>query len=413
MGWGLTTLREAAGNLQAQPVSTVRKDPPTPNDEAPSVASMSVKYDPNAVGAHRVTRRLRNPWGQVPLTAGGRALHGGSRDYMDRLVAQSSAPDPKSRRHHYVPKAYLKQWSPDGKRIWALDTVTHRVGLLGLSSVCVEEDFYRISGPDGVPHNRVELMFGVVDTELRRVQTLFNQLRDPDELEFDDLIALGVSLAMQRLRTVQQRRLRNQHNAWLVAQNPDEFQSFEDPHDPYLAASLHTRLQFQAMWEASDVMTTRQIEIWDDPGGRFWTCDAPVLVPFARNVRPSLLSAPVVIWPISPHRSVALSINHQGEKATFLRATGKMVGLVRDGVEEGRERMIFASEDQRERLPKRKKFRRRTQVRLRCSQKTPSGEPVDPPGCCVEYKDTYADRPDIVLCNQGLHLPAPEMLRYV
>ena len=51
-----------------------------------------------------------------------------------------------------------------------------------------------------------------------------------------------------------------------------------------------------------------------------------------------------------------------------------------DGVERGRERMIFASEVSRSWLAARKKFGRRTQIRLRCSDRTPRGEFVPPPG---------------------------------
>jgi hypothetical protein len=331
---------------------------------------------------------------------------------MDKLLSLHKAKDPVSRRHHYVPKAYLRQWSFDGKRVWALDTVVGAVKPLGLVNVCVGENFYRVVGPDGAAHNRVELLFGVVDTELRRVQTLFNQLEDPDELEFDDLIALGVTVAVQRMRTLQERRLRQQHNAWLVAQNPREFKSMNDPENPHLAAGIHTELLFSAMWEAADVLTTRQIEVWHDPQGRFMTCDAPVLVPFRRNVRPSLMAAPYVVWPVSPHRVVALGNDLLGEKAVIREATGKLMGIVRDGVEKGRERMIFASEKQRDRLPRTKKFRRRTQTRLRCSQRTPQGEYVEPPGCCVEQSYAFAVGPDVALCDQGLHLPAPAMWSY-
>jgi hypothetical protein len=71
--------------------------------------------------------------------------------------------------------------------------------------------------------------------------------------------------------------------------------------------------------------------------------------------------------------------------------------------------MIFASEAQRDRLPARKLFRRRTQVRLRCSDRGPDGEYVAAPGCVVKLSEAFADNPDVGLCAQGLNSPAPEM----
>lgn len=371
-----------------------------------------VDSDPCAVPGRgwRLVKRVRNPWGRVPLTGGGASLSSGAREYMERLGATASTRDPVSRRHHYVPQSYLRQWSPDGKRVWSHDTVTGAVRLLGTRSLCVEEDFHRVVGADGVAHNRVESMFGVVDSELRRIQVLFDRLQDPEQLEFDDLMGLGVSMAVQRMRTSQVRRLRLQQDAWLVAQNPRDFASVRnDPGEPHREAGFHTRLLFEAMWEAADVLTSRQIEVWDDPRGRFLTCDAPVLAPFRGNVRPSLLAAPYVVWPVSPYRAVALSNDAQGEKAVIREATGRLVGMIRDGVEQGRERMIFASGEQRDRLREGRRIRRRAQMRLRCSEWTPGGERVPAPGCCVEHSEVFAVSPDVVLCDQGLHTPAPDM----
>jgi hypothetical protein len=163
------------------------------------------------------------------------------------------------------------------------------------------------------------------------------------------------------------------------------------------------------MWDAADVLIKRQIEVWHDPKARFMTCDAPVMTPFVRNLRPAIMDSAYIIWPVSPQRMVALSKNDVGEKAVIREATGELVGIVRSRVEQGRERMIFASEAQRDRLPANKLFRRRAQVRLRCSDHGPNGEYVAPPGCVVKFSETFADKPDVALCAQGLHSAASEM----
>lgn len=87
-----------------------------------------------------------------------------------------------------------------------------------------------------------------------------------------------------------------------------------DPTDPYRVAGIHIQLLFTSMWHAADVMTTRSIEVWDDPEGRFWTCDMPVLVPFLNTKRPALMAAPYILWPVSPHRVVALMNAPSGKK---------------------------------------------------------------------------------------------------
>ncbi len=165
------------------------------------------------------------------------------------------------------------------------------------------------------------------------------------------------------------------------------------------------------MWDAADVLTTRQIEVWHDLRGRFLTCDAPVLVPFEHNVAPSLLDAPYVVWPVSPNRAVALGDDLLGEKAVIREATRKIVTKARQAVLQGRERMVFASQEQHGQLPQ-STFPRRVQTRLRCSQRRPNGEFVKPPGCCVDLAYTYATAPDVALCDKGLHRPAPEMWTY-
>ncbi|OLT37344.1 hypothetical protein BJF84_27700 [Rhodococcus sp. CUA-806] len=101
-------------------------------------------------------------------------------------------------RHDYVPRTYLRDGGGrQNRRIWNLDTVTGGVRAFSVNDVSVDENFYGVVLSDGRAHNRVESMFAVEDTELGRVQALFENPQDSDELEFDDLIGLGVTAAVR------------------------------------------------------------------------------------------------------------------------------------------------------------------------------------------------------------------------
>jgi hypothetical protein len=48
-----------------------------------------------------------------------------------------------------------------------------------------------------------------------------------------------------------------------------------------------------------------------------------VLTPFRRNARPDTVSAPLILWPISPRRVIALTNEPREDKALIRQATGK------------------------------------------------------------------------------------------
>ncbi|MBD7949606.1 DUF4238 domain-containing protein [Oerskovia rustica] len=351
-------------------------------------------------GDWQLISTARNPWGKVPIT-GGDPRSGVARERLDELMAQAHQPDPPSRRHHYVPKSYMKYWSEDGKRVHTIDTILGHRRLVGLRDACVAENFYRVVGVDGTPHNRVELMYAVLDRELARIQAMLCRLTDPEQLTFEDFMSLGLLVSVQRGRTSQMRRQLAAQGEWWRRQGVNG-QKTEALTAIQLAGS-HTESAFTGMYDAADVMTGKQLEIWIDPKGRFITSDAPVQTTLIPERRPGLLDAPRIWWSISPERAVCLVNTLTGNKADMRTASVKQLDEVRTAMIRGRERVIIGTERGLHGIPL-GPLPKRTQMRLRC---TPHGT-----GCLVEIAETYASAPDVRLCSSGIHTDVPGVVAF-
>ncbi|WP_280632795.1 DUF4238 domain-containing protein [Amycolatopsis alba] len=112
----------------------------------------------------------------------------------------------KSKRHHYVPKSYLRAWSFDQRRVRVLNTVDGTDRPVGLRDVCVKENFYRVTDSSGRQHNQVEDMLAVLDEECAKLLRLLRGWAPGDDVDFEDFMSLAVVMAVQRSRTPQARR---------------------------------------------------------------------------------------------------------------------------------------------------------------------------------------------------------------
>ncbi len=311
----------------------------------------------------RLVETVPNPWGQVPVSDGGRSVVAPVASYMARVREEASRRDCVSRRHHYVPQSYLRAWSPDGRRVRVLDTRNGTERLQGLRDTCVRENFYRLA-EGGEAHNQAEAMLAVIDDETARLLRTLHSWAPGDDFIFDDFMSLAVILAFQRNRTPQVRRHLAAINTW---QRDRAAQAIRP-----LTADCHVTAMFDSVFHAADEHSTRQLELWDDPKGRFITSDQPVqLSPEAGQDYSSTTTGSSLWWPISPGRLAVLSSDLQGIKVVHRIVNRQTVDRVRRAVVRGAESVIIAKPTDFD-LPVGKRLGRRPQLQVDCSPVAPT-----------------------------------------
>lgn len=299
-----------------------------------------------------------NPWGEVPMTDNGRSVVPLVEAYMVRVREKAGARDCVSRRSHYVPKAYLRAWSWNGRQVRVLDTRNGYDKPRGLRATCVREDFYRVTDGYDVQHNQVEAMLAVLDDEMARLLLLLRQWAPGDGLAFEDFMSLAVVVGMQSNRTPQARRFLATRGTWLTKRAGQPPEQLTNDH--------YVDLLFRAMYRTADQLSTRQLELWDDPQGRFITSDHPVLLSQdAPGTPPALYSCKYIWWPISPTRLVVFSNEHRGIKIVHRAASRGEIEQVRKAVVRGAEAEIIALPGDRD-VPAGKVLHKRPQLQVDC-----------------------------------------------
>lgn len=307
----------------------------------------------------QIVNSVTNPWGEVPLTAGGRSLAPQVEAYMSRIMTVAAGRGCASRRHHYVPQFYLRAWSNDKKRIRVLDTQRGTDTLRGVRDVCVRENFYRVTDSTSTAHNQVEAMLGVIDEEAARLHRMLLTWEPGKVISFDDFMSLAIVLTFQRNRTPQVRRHIDTRNDWLTIRAAQPA-----VHD--LANDAYVDLLFSSRYEGADQLSVRQLEVWDDPQGRIITCDNPVLLSDEDPVSPPTTDGcDYIWWPVSPNRCIALGRELTGKRVEHRVLRRTDVDRVRRAVVRGAEEVIVALPDDRD-LPSGKVLSRRSQVRVDC-----------------------------------------------
>lgn len=332
----------------------------------------------------RFVRSTPNPWGQIPLSAGGHSVSPRVQEYMARVTEAAERRDCPSRRHHYVPRAYLRAWSPDTKRVRVLDTRNGTDQLQGRAATCVSRNFYRVTDRNQVEHNQVEAMLAVIDSDTAVLLDKLRRWKPGDDFAFDDLMALSIAAALQRTRTPQQRRWTETMSSWKTERAGQRAENF--------ITDTHVDLLFRSRYEAADQFSVRQLELWDDPRGRFITCDQPILMS-AEAAKPSMDSARYVWWPISPYRVLTFGRETTGQKLEHRIASAADIRSVRQQTIRGAESAIIALPGDTD-LPAGKVLSRRPQLVVEC-------EPVqsEQRQCRLAFGWGYAKATIDLACN--------------
>jgi hypothetical protein len=299
-----------------------------------------------------------NPWGEVPITGGGQSVTPLVEAYMARVAEVATRRDCVSRRSHYVPQSYLRAWSPDRKQVRVLDTRNGIDRLRGLRDTCVRENFYRVTDATNIQHNQVEAMLAVIDDEMARLLRVLRGWRPEDDFTFADFMSLAVVVAFQMNRTPQARRLITTIDDWTVRR------AGQPPSD--LTNDYFVDLLFSTAYRTADELSSRQLELWDDPRGRFITCDQPVLLSRdSPGTPPSTTSSRYIWWPLSSHRLLVFNLVSQGHKIVHRVANRTDIDEVRTVFIRGAESAIIALAEDRG-LPSGKRLLRRPQLQVDC-----------------------------------------------
>jgi hypothetical protein len=129
-----------------------------------------------------------------------------------------------SRRHHYLPRMYLRGFADEAEQVWVFDRKDNKFLHQGVVNTAVKKDFYTIISPDGQKTDAVEQMLAnTVEAPMKHIIERLD--RKNLTWEGEDRAVLALFVALLRTRNPAFDRDQNEfteefHRWWAKAKHP-------------------------------------------------------------------------------------------------------------------------------------------------------------------------------------------------
>jgi len=246
----------------------------------------------------------------------------------------------RAKRHHTVPRFYLRRFADDRDRLLRLDKRTAEAVQLRTKDATVVVDFYTITtddGPSDVIERRLSEIESKAATALRRIE------HGVDHFDVDDLAGLSNFIAIQATRGPEFRDALNKFTdevikkmMFLQSQYPESVRQMlraatgQDPSEVELQqaiemmstgrfqAQMHPTASVSAMLEAAaplvEIIAQMNWQMYSAPEPVFFTSDRPVSLWAEDSAGPfygiGFLTADEITLPLDPYR--CLMLTHRG-----------------------------------------------------------------------------------------------------
>ncbi|MDD9934127.1 MAG: DUF4238 domain-containing protein [Myxococcales bacterium] len=263
-----------------------------------------------------------------------------------------------ARRHHLVPRFYLRRFANADGRLWVFDKARQRAFRSSAQSIAVESGFYASASLQGTPEGPLflEAQFAALESEAAQVLECWtDQATGSDRVEIPTVNreVMSLYLVTQLLRTAAQRNLLVE----FVRKHPAVDTNAEAS---VLAdvADAHARLLCDDVVQA--LADTLQSFIWvfarNQSGTPFWISDQPVVLEDGASKQwlstPSLARRGVqLLFPISPWLILYCMEPHHwaklgafGDRVSPVEFVGAMVDHENSGQVGMSKRFVFSCE---------------------------------------------------------------------